>query len=389
MEREMEYLLKLLKGFLWGEAVQADENANWERLRELAAIHSVSGILGYMSMTVPIAPEEIRPQLRQDCIQTMSLYNRRALLARERLEALAQMGADCCTMKGLVLREHYPVPELRSFNDVDILIREADRQRVHGYLLEKGLSCSVDYGDVYCYQGGLEFYEVHSHLVSKELREGSDACGFFDGVWGHAVEAAPHIWEMDKEFHLVYLIYHIAKHVAGYGAGVRMYLDVAVWLKAYDGSLNWQQVFVWLEQLKLGRFGASVLSAAENWFSAPCRAEFPRLNRETLEKYAQFTLEAGTFGHHGRDNALAVLKQNEGSRVKMLLGRAFPSAKSQETRFPYLKTKPWLLPVAWVQRAWQSKGGTPRQFAREARGILTIDQKDAQRLKDICKEIGL
>ncbi len=389
MEREMEYLLRLLKGFLWGEKGEADEGVDWARLMELAQIHSVSGILGYMAMTAPIAPENLRAELRQNCLQTMSLYNRRFSLAQERLEAMARMGVDSCTMKGMVLRVHYPVPELRTFNDVDILIHEAQRETVHAHLLGQGFACDVDYGNVYCYRRGPEYYEVHSHLVSKEIKEGTDACAFFDGVWEHAVETAPHIWEMDREFHLVYLLYHIAKHVAGYGAGVRMYLDVAVWLKAYDGVLDWPRAFAWLEALNLTQFGISVLSAAESWFAAPCRASFERLRPETLARYAQFTLEAGTFGHHGRDNALAVLKQNEGSRLGMLRRRIFPSAKSMENRYSYLKGRHYLVPVAWMQRMVEFKGGTPKQFAREARDIMTMDAGEAQRLKDICKEIGL
>ncbi len=389
MEREMEYLLGLLKGFLWEQPPQAAEGLSWQRLQELAQIHSVSGILGYMTMLAPIAPEEMRPQLRQDCIQTMNLYNRRATLAQALLDALAQLGVDSCTMKGLVVRQLYPVPELRSFNDVDILIRQQDQQKVHDHLLAQGFSCDVDYGNVYCYRRGPEYYEVHSRLVSRDVKAQADYPGFFDRAWEHSAQTAPHRFAMDKEFHLVYLLAHLAKHVAGYGAGVRMYLDVAAWVKAWDASMDWQCVFAWLGQLQLREFGCSVLSAVESWFAVPCRAEFQRLNSQILENFAQFTLEAGIFGHHGRDNAMAVLKSSEGSRFRMLLKRIFPSAKSLENRFPYLKTKPWLLPAAWVQRAWQSKGGTPSQFAREAKGIMTYSQADAQRLKDICKEIGL
>ncbi len=389
MEREMKYLLRLLKGFLWEEKVEADPDVDWGGLQELARIHSVSGILGYMAMGAPIAPEALRGALRQDCLQTMNLYNRRAVLAQQLLAGLAEKGIDSCTMKGLVLRKLYPVPELRTFNDVDILIHEESRKTVHAYMLEQGFACDVDYGNVYCYQRGPEFYEVHGCLVNGDVKEQADYRGFFQRVWEHTVQAQPHRYEMEKEFHLIYLLTHLAKHVAGYGAGVRMYLDVAVWVKAYDKELDWRRVFAWLKELNLTQFGGSVFSAVENWFGVPCGGAFQRLNPGTLERYAQFTLEAGTFGHHGRDNAMAVLKTSEGSRMKMVCKRIFPSPKSMEKRYPYLQGKHWLAPVAWAQRIVQSKGGTPKQFAQEARGILTYDEKDAQRLKDICKEIGL
>lgn len=48
MEREMEYLLALLKDYLWERPARAAEGVDWARLRELASIHSVGGILGCM-----------------------------------------------------------------------------------------------------------------------------------------------------------------------------------------------------------------------------------------------------------------------------------------------------------------------------------------------------
>ncbi len=389
MEREMEYLLTLLKGFLWGQSAGAEPEVDWTRLQELAAIHGVGGILGYMSMTAPIAPESLRPRLRQDCIQTMNLYNRRAVLAQGLVSALAEKGVDCCRVKGLVVRQLYPVPELRSFNDVDLLIRREDRERVHQYMLQAGYRCDVDYGHVYCYQRGSEYYEIHTQLISRDIKDQADYCGFFDRAWEHMEQTAPHCCRLEKEFHLLYLLCHIAKHAAGSGAGVRMYLDIAACIKAYDDCLDWAQIFAWLQELNLTQFGCAVLTAVESWFGVESRGQFPRLNEQTLERFAQFTLEAGVFGHHGRDNALTVLKTSQGSRGKMLLGRLFPSAGYLEKRYSYLQGRHWLVPVAWAQRALESKGGTPRQFAREAKNILTHDDQEVERLKDICKEIGL
>lgn len=384
----MEYLLELLKGFLWGRPGQREETLDWERLRQLAAIHGVGGILGYMAMQAPIGPESLAGALRQDCLQTMNLYSRRAELAQQRLAQMADLGIDSCIVKGLVLRSLYPVPELRSFNDTDILIRPRDRQKLHALLLEEGFACRVDWEPVFCYQRGPEYYEVHTQLVDKDVTAQADWRGFFAGVWEHTVPLGPHRYEMEREFHLVYLIAHIAKHVAGPGAGVRMYLDVAVYLKAYGESLDWQRIFAWLETLRLTQFGCAVLTAVESWFDTPCPAAFSRLAPESLARFTQFTLEAGAFGYHGRSAALQAMKQNEGSRPGLLLKRLFPGAGSLEKRYPYLQGKCWLLPVAWVHRALETKG-SPRAFAREAKGILTDDRADAQRLKDICKEIGL
>lgn len=388
MEKEMEYLLKLLKGFLWGETAEADENVDWARLQYLAQIHSVSGILGYMTMGAPIAPAELRPGLRQDCLQTMNLYNRRAALAEELAAALADRGIDTCAMKGTLLRALYPVPELRTFNDVDILVHREDCPKIHAYMLEAGYRCEIDHEPVFCYQRGEENYEIHTGLMDADIREEADCRGFFAKAWEHTVGIAPHRREPEKEFHFVYLIAHIAKHASGFGAGIRMYLDIGAYLKAYGDSLDWGKIFAWLEELHLARFGCAVLSAVEGWFGVSCPAGFQRLSKDTLERFARFTLEAGVYGHQGRDMAVYGLRKSEGSRVGLIFKRLFPGIKDMKRRYPYLETKPWLMPLAWVQRMIQ----TPKKvkdFSQEAKGIMTHDEAEVQRLKGICKEIGL
>lgn len=36
--------------------------------------------------------------------------------------------------------------------------------------------------------------------------------------------------------------------------------------------------------------------------------------------------------------------------MQCILRTLFPSRRALEGRYPYLRTKPWLLPVAWVSR---------------------------------------
>lgn len=43
-------------------------------------------------------------------------------------------------VKGYYLRKLYPVPELRTFGDIDLLIHREDRQKVHELMLSLGYS---------------------------------------------------------------------------------------------------------------------------------------------------------------------------------------------------------------------------------------------------------
>ena len=144
MGREMEYLLSLLRAFLWEEKPNEAQEINWEDLEKLASIHSVSGILGYMCMRHGLCPQERKAQMRQLCLQTMSLYARRGALAEAFCQDLQAQQIRYCTMKGFEVRKLYPVPELRSFTDMDILIRKEDRQKCHSWMLSQGFEAKDD-----------------------------------------------------------------------------------------------------------------------------------------------------------------------------------------------------------------------------------------------------
>ncbi len=388
MKREMEYLLSLLRAFLWEEKPIEAQEIDWDALEKLASIHSVSGILGYMCMNGDLCPQERKAAMRQLCLQTMGLYARRGALAEAFCKELEAQQISYCTMKGLEVRKLYPVPELRSFNDVDILIHKEDRKKCHSWMLAQGFQAKDDWEPVYSYTKGHEYYELHSQLMEVDVTAQVDYQGYFGQVWEHTRKIGQFGHEMEREFHLLYLITHIAKHVQGSGAGVRMYLDIAACVKAWGESLDWESFFRELENLKLTQFGSAVLTAAESWFGAACPAEFDRLDSDTLARFAQFTLEAGTFGHHGRSSAVSSLKKQEGSRLTVLRKRLFPSAKSIERRYTYLQSKPWLLPVAWVHRLFKTDISLAKH-AKEAKGILTTNREEIDRLQAICKEIGL
>lgn len=388
MGQEMKYLLSLLRAFLLEEDPQPMEDVDWDEMERLASIHSVSGILGYMCMHGDLCSQERKSKMRHLCLQTMGLYARRGALAEVFCKELEAQQIPYCTMKGLEIRKLYPVPELRSFNDVDILIHKEDRTKCHEWMLSQGFEVKDDWEPVYSYTRGHEYYEIHTQLMEIDLSNRADYQGYFQKVWEHTRLVSEYGYEMEREFHLLYLITHIAKHAQSSGAGVRMYLDIAAYLKAYGPEQDWSYIMEQLETLKLKEFGCAVLTAAESWFGVSCPAEYPRLDGSTLARFAVFTIEAGTFGHHGRGSGMNSLRKQEGSRLAVLGKRLFPDAASIERRYTYLQDRPYLLPVAWVHRLFKTNVSL-KDHAKEAKGILTTDWEEVDRLQVICREIGL
>ena len=393
METEYTYLLHLLGAYLREDTPGPADNVDWEKLMELARIHGVVGIVAYMGRKYPICPDpRYSGAFRSLCMGTISLYSRRHALALEMDRQLEDVGIDHILMKGFVLREDYPVPELRTFTDIDLVIRPEDRQKSHQLMLSLGFAVKDDWEPVYSYHRGDEYYEVHTQIMEVDVSEKADYRGYFANAWDHARPVSHHSYRFTPEFHFLYMLTHIAKHVHQAGAGIRLYLDVAAFLRRHGNALDWQWIRQELQELELYDFARVVLSAVRQWFGIEAPFPFVPVPEETLRNFTEFTLEAGVFGHHNRDFALSKMKHQKedtsGSRAALLLRQIFPRAETIQSRYTYLQNKPWLLPAAWVHRLVKT-GGDTRKHLDTARQIITADTEEVDRLRRLTKDIGL
>lgn len=393
METEYTYLLHLLGAYLREEEPEAPGEIDWEKMIQLAQIHCVTGILGYMSMKYPICPDaEMKASLRKTCLNTIALFARRNALAETMVAELEKAGIDHILMKGYVLRDYYPVPELRTFGDIDIVIRSEDRQRSHELMLALGYHVETDWEPVFSYAGNQELYEIHADIMEIDVSEKADYRAYFQQMWRYARPVSGHSYRFTPEFHFLYMLTHIAKHIHGSGAGARMYLDVAAFLRRCGGEADWNWICAQLKELKLYDFASVVLTAVEEWFGVASPMSCRPIEREVMEEFRTFTMEAGVFGHHQRQGALAELKHTNQAesapRMRQLLRRTFPAAETIQTRYTYLQRRPWLLPVAWVHRLVKTRDSLGKH-AREAQEILSADSAEIQRLRKLTKDIGL
>lgn len=394
MDHEARYLLQLLGAYMRKEAPPAQPEADWKKLADLAHIHNVSGILGYMAMSWPVCPAaEIKADLRRRCLNTISGCANRAALAEQFSRSLAAAKIDHILMKGYILRDLFPVPELRTFGDIDIVIRRSDRERCHSKMLEWGYQAKTDWEPVYSYCRGGEYYEIHTQIMEVDVSEKADCRGYFQNPWEHVMPLGEYRWQFTPEYHFLYMLTHIAKHVVGSGAGIRMYLDVAAFVQHHADSLDWDWVGRELETMSLADFANTVLAMLEETMGISSPLALEPVADAVLEDFLEFTMAGGVFGREGQDSGTNSLKQDSRSgggisRVGTLARRLFPSAGSIESRYTYLQDRPWLLPAAWVHRLVKTREEW-QEHTREARNILSADKKEVKRLTRLYRDVGL
>ncbi len=416
MNKTYAKYLSVLRAFVQETAPERLEKDDIKEIYRLAGIHSTTGVFSYVYMAHPeLADPDYLPAFRGECLRTLAVFTDRGEAAKHLIRSLSENGIDCIIFKGFVIRDYYPVPELRTYGDVDLIIRPEDREKCHRLMLSLGYECTEDWEPVYSYVKGTEYYEIHTDVMQIDVSDKADYKGYFRRMWEYVKPAdaaiyrtlgkpceektasgnlpAGTVYEFTPEYHFIYLLTHIARHICTAGAGVRMYLDLAFFLRHFGDAPDWSWVEKELKSLHLDDFANVAFTAVRDWFGVESPLTLRPVDAEVMDDFADYTVEGGVFGKNGRDSGVVFLKQNnpgekESSRLGTLLYHMFPPISTMENRFSYLKKHRWLLPFAWVHRLIVSRKEWGR-FAGSAKEIMTADRDEVARLKKIYKEIGL
>lgn len=376
---EYRELLKILSCFLHKEKYIPSDRCEIALLKKLADEQSVIGIVGYMLRQ---GIDEWAKIFYATCTETVQRIDAFKVLEK----TLDREKIDHLMVKGFVVREDYPVPELRTFGDLDIIIHPEDRKRLDNLMRELGYFCEENWEPSYAYRMERELYEFHTELLDKDPTDKVDFKRFFSEPWKHAIKTGEYRYILDPEFCFLYVFVHLAKHVSARGAGLRMYLDLAVLLQ--KNKVDWKKIAEYVRQIKMERFLDTVLSAVEEWFGVEGQIPHQKVDRKVLDNLLVFTIEGGIFGFYGEDRSTMMLRESKNGKFGLILRRIFPSAKDISDRYSYLKKKPWLLPVAWIHRVVLNR----RRMQEEGqllKEIASSDIEHLEQLKKLYREIGL
>lgn len=360
-------------------------------LLRTAHIQNLLPLLAYMDKKWKIFSDQpTHASLNRQLHQTLFLHTQRYAAFEDLSKALSDARIDHMPVKGWYLRHLYIVPELRTFSDIDILIRREDRQAVHELMCAMGFTVKTDWEPTYTYARGAELYELHTNLMDASLDDRSDLPAYFADAWSHARLREGRCFEPEREFHFLYTLCHLAKHLYAGGAGIRMYLDAALFIHRFGGSMDWNVIRREMETLKLGAFLDTVLTACESWFgvSAPCA--FARV--EAAGELLSYALDADLFGKLRDKSVVQIRNRRESdhsagkaSAVKRIL---FPPYKVLAQRYTYIEGRKWLIPVALIHRA-AVNAKTITQRTAQIRTIARTGQEAVNAYDDFMNRIGL
>ena len=229
MTNEEQLLIGSLAQAVAGKPLQIPDRVNWEAFKSLCLKHSVTALVydGLQKADALTAvPEKIQMVLAQNYFT--AIYQEAQLEYTKNQLSSKMVAADIphIFLKGICLKNDYPVPSLRTMCDIDALARAEDFDALDAIAKELGGENLDGDGNhrSYSFPNGVNL-EFHPNLVHHD----SPVCAGINPGWQYAKENMPtSAWELTEEGFYLNTLCHLADHFAAGGIGVRFVLDVWV-----------------------------------------------------------------------------------------------------------------------------------------------------------------
>lgn len=383
-------LINILKSFATGCKEKPNiENADAEAIFRLAKVHSVVGVVAYMLDKFSLyTDEQQRARFMHEYDRTVMNMLSREMSAMRLCAELTKLEIEHVLFKGMMVSAAYPVPSLRTYGDVDIVIREKDIEKLCEFMKSRGYERSVaDAGVVNVFQKNKEHYEFHKNLNVSNLKDKS----YFENLWDNVSTDNGFTCHFEHNFHLCYLLTHLEKHVYGSGAGLRMYLDIVFYIERYREFLDLDKVRDILSKFGLGEFLNTVLYVCNKWFCLNIPEWVVPMADDIYEKMCEFTFSGGVFGDQSAEknveNALrhSMSEGKKNARFRFLLQRFFPPFSELTRLYPRFAGKPYLAPVAWINHVFRFFTG--KKFKR-IKVVSSANTDTAKQKKEFLESIG-
>lgn len=338
------------------------ENVDWPAIFTLANQQKLLPILFEAVRKMPAAEENVAlfAVTKQQVIGQVLNQTVRSAEFSDLYHKLRSAGLHPIVVKGQLCSRLYPLKDHRISADDDIYIPDAEFMACHEQLLANGLRTGTPADELasadevsYTKDGSPLYIELHRHLFDSAEDAHDELNHFFTDI--NPVEMDGFL-AMPPHEHLLYLILHAYKHFVRSGIGARQFCDIGLWARAYHAEIDWQLLHEQCESVHAATFAAAAFCIAREYLGIDFDLPAPWDSSIDVEPLLHDTLCGGVYGSndltrlHSSTVTLNAVKASRTGEKSSVLSTVFPKREYLERRYPYLKKRPYLLPVAWVQR---------------------------------------
>ena len=347
-----------------------------------------------------ILPETKVVQWKQASLQWV--FRNMALFegAKKVVSLFEQAGIDSIWLKGAYIRSLFPVPQLRTMCDIDILVKEEHLPQVETLLTNTGYKISQQKnqdGTVYSIHGDDgTFIELHTCVVQPNEFIYSKT---FINPWRDCVRnyhVTPVGYFLNEQDNFLHAVAHLGKHLEHHGVGIRYLCDIAVLVKAYRETLDWIATYEKLKQIGLDSLTNFLLGACSTYLHVDIPNAWPmhEVSNAYLESFVNLLIQCGTYGSGvSRNQLTSRVRRARGSNntnkfLFFIMESAFPTRYIMSAKYQYLVRIPILLPWSWLCRIFTIVFRIGSESNRNMESVLEAKRLQSQE-DALFRELGL
>lgn len=385
MEQFVSSAFVLVKSALDGQKYMLPPETNYERLYNFGRQMQILPLLyaGIENCAAEL-PAGLRERFEKFAVQAFLFSTKQWTLLQSVCAAFELGKIDYMPLKGTLLKELYPSPEMRMMSDADILIRVEQYPRIREIMIDLGFTENIESDHELFWKKNGFVIELHKRLIPSYNK---DYYAYFGEGWQRAVRVSPdeYRYRMSDEDAYVYLLTHFAKHFRDGGIGPRHFIDFFVYRqkKELDAAYLDEQ----FDKLKLREFNDHLVTAID-WLFANGAPD--SVSEYLLERICH----SGPYGDSELRRISAALKDQKRSGSfaagyrRRLFGRFFPPLAAMQSMYPALKHRPFLLPFFWVAR-WFSLVFLRHHTKEYYQRVFEKNERQVAAYENELKKIGL
>lgn len=369
------------------------ENVDWPAIFTLANQQKLLPIVFEAARKTPAAAENaaLFAAVKQQVIAQVLNQTVRSAEFADLYRKLRAAGLHPVVVKGQLCSRLYPQTDHRISADDDLLIPDGEFMACHEQLLANGLTTDTPADELptadevsYTKEGSPLYIELHRHLFDSAEDAHDELNHFFADLNPVEIDG---LLAMPPHEHLLYLLLHAYKHFVRSGIGARQFCDIGLWARAYHAEIDWQRLHKQCESVHAATFAAAAFCIAREYLGIEFDLPAPWSDAVDAEPLLHDSLCGGVYGSndltrlHSSTVTLNAVKASRTGEKISVLRTVFPKREYLERRYPYLKKRPYLLPVAWAQRLAHYAGEKKTGADSSASGSIKLAKERIELMK--------
>ncbi len=384
MEEFKKEFISVIQAAFSEKAVDISLDFDWKKAVRIAQKHNIAPIIYYGAIACKVSKQEkYMEELYQSTLKSLMVSSRQMYEVEQIEKAFEAENISYMPLKGIILKNIYPKPEMRTMGDADILIRLEQYSRIKPIMEQLQFSFQYESDHELVWKKPALFLELHKSVMTTYNK---DFYRYFGTGWEIA-KSIPNIsrYEMSAEDFYIFAFVHFTKHYRISGIGIKHLIDLWVYINAHS-QLDWAYIEKELQKMHLSEFHVNVKKTIEVWFNGDAETDVTNLITNVIFNSGQYgSTEMAIINRslqNGKDSVLRI-------KAERFFRSLFLSYSAMKEKYSILNKVPILLPFMWLIRCFEillrDKVGIKHYFDR----INQIDTAQITENKKALHAVGL